>query len=113
MNLDFPENYSNPIPYIFFLQLDPDGQFVSLSADRAVSKTTIELVKSILIQFTPKLNKNLFENKESTHTYFGRLLSMKDHKGKERPFEEHPQGYVQPIRRLLVDNENSVSIDKR
>lgn len=74
----------------------------------------MELVKSILIQFTPKLNRNLFENKESTQTYFGRLLSAKESvEEKERPYEEHPQGYVQPSRRLLVDDENTVSIDKR
>jgi hypothetical protein len=95
------------------LQLDPDGQFVSLSANKAASDTTMELVKSLLIQFTPKLNRNLFENSGSTHTYLGRLLSSKTSESNEKPAEEHPQGYVQPFRRILIENDNSVSTDKR
>ena len=97
---------------MFYLQLNSDAEFVSISSDKNCSDANLGIAKNLIQQFTPKLNKQLFQSKTgSSSTYFGRALG--EVTNPEPASEEHPQGYIQPKRTIENEDKNSITIQKR
>jgi hypothetical protein len=105
------------IPNLFYFSVSIEGQFVSLHTERNVSADTVDLVKNILIQYTPKLNRHLYKSRVETASTFGRLLQsagLASNSSTTAPEpEEHPQGFINPERYIEEDTKESVVISKK
>ena len=83
-----------------------------MTADKDTPDDTINLIKQAIIQFTPKLDRYLFENNEQSSVLVGRTLSETSDNTNSGYVEANPQGFVIPNRKITSQNDTSITIEK-
>ena len=86
-----------------------------MSADKTISDDILTLVKQAIIQFTPKLDRYLFQNPEQNNIVVGRALqegSNSNDTHNPDAIEENPQGYVIPTRKVSNETKSTITIEK-